>query len=96
MCLKADENPEALPKWNFYLPDEDRSSGWSNHTYCLQFVCEGYGHAAQAAAGEAVMAGRVPEGFLLPEGVVAIRDDFEGSATLEGPKRPLRRVPLSA
>jgi hypothetical protein len=67
--------------WNFYLPDEDRSSGWTNHCYVLQFVCAGYGNTpeeawASAKREEAVDLGFPPE-FLLPDSVVAFRDDAE-------------------
>ena len=67
---------------NFYLPDTDRSSGWSNHTYVLQFVCQGAGgtyreawEAAKAAKAEPFLG--VPEGFLLPEDLVAIEQSAE-------------------
>ncbi len=63
-------------KWNFWLPDEDRNSGWSNHCYVLQLVCHGFGKTPEKAAVEAMRAGRVPEGFH-PDHVVAIRDDVE-------------------
>lgn len=34
----------AIPvPWNFWLPDADRSTGWTNHGYVLQLVCHGYG-----------------------------------------------------
>jgi hypothetical protein len=29
--------------WNFWLPDADRSTGWTNHGYALRLVCHGYG-----------------------------------------------------
>jgi hypothetical protein len=70
-------------KWNFWLPDEDRSAGWTNHCYVLQFVCVGYGATPEEAAREAVTSGRsvddlgVPPDFILPDNVIAIRDDHE-------------------
>jgi hypothetical protein len=70
--------------WNFYLPDEDRSTGWTNHGYVLQFVCAGRGETpadawASAKRNEIPDMG-VPEDFLLPEIVTAIRasDEIEG------------------
>lgn len=75
------------PRWNFWLPDEDRSTGWTNHGYVLQFVCAGYGHTPEEAwesakRGDAPDCG-VPEDFELPEGLTAIRDDAERSVTVE-------------
>jgi hypothetical protein len=68
--------------WNFWLPDEDRSSGWSNHCYVLQFVCAGKG-ATPEEAWESAKRGEIadlafPAGaFHLPDTVVAIRADAE-------------------
>ena len=36
-------------KWNFYVPDCDRSTGWTTHGYVLQFVCDGEGATAAEA-----------------------------------------------
>lgn len=44
-------------EWNFYLPDEDRSAGWTNHCYVLQFVCRGFGSDPATAWNEAIDAG---------------------------------------
>lgn len=70
------------PLWNFWLPDEDRSSGWTNHCYTLQFVCAGRGYTPEEAWASAKR-GEVkdlafPHGdFHLPDTVVAIREDAE-------------------
>ena len=64
-------------EWGFWLPDEDRSAGWTNHCYVLQWVCEGYGDTPAEAWDEAKAAGRVPEGFVLPETLRAIRSRDE-------------------
>lgn len=71
--------PEArVPEWNFYLPDEDRNAGWTNHCYVLQFVCWGHGPTPEQAWGEAVAAGRIPSGYIVEEPpTVAIRADHE-------------------
>jgi hypothetical protein len=64
--------------WNFYLPDDDRSTGWTNHGYVLQFVCEGRGATPGQAWGEVLAAGRVPDGYIVEEPPqVAIRADHE-------------------
>lgn len=84
---KGGFEPAAAPasadatKWNFWLPDSDRSTGWTNHGYVLQFVCAGYGDTPDAAwesAKRAEVDGLgVPEGFHLPDTVVAIREGAE-------------------
>jgi hypothetical protein len=43
----TDETDET--KWNFWLPDSDRSCGWTNHGYVLQFVCAGNGATPEEA-----------------------------------------------
>lgn len=66
--------------WIFYLPDEDRSTGWTNHGYVLQRVCEGVGETPDEAWADAVARGRVPdapEPFADPGGLVAIRENDE-------------------
>ena len=30
-----------MKTFNFYLADEDATTGWSNHTFTLQFVAQG-------------------------------------------------------
>lgn len=67
----------ALTTWNFWLPDSDRSTGWTNHGYVLQFVCQGHGRSPSDAWGEAASRGDVPNDLVLPDRVVAIRDDAE-------------------
>lgn len=69
---------EPAPMWDFYLPDDDRSTGWTNHGYVLQLVCSARGVTAEEAAAAAV----APDGFHLPESVVAIRRDALADATL--------------
>lgn len=59
--------------WNFWLPDADRSTGLSNHGYVLQLVCHGYGATPADAWEDAQSRGHVPDGFELPETVIAIR-----------------------
>lgn len=61
--------------WNFWLPDSDRSTGWTNHGYVLQFVCQGRGTSPAEAWDDAASRGDVPEELTEPDGVVAIRDD---------------------
>ena len=61
--------------WNFWLPDSDRSTGWTNHGYVLQFVCQGHGSSPSDAWDEAASRGGVPEALGFPDRVVAIRDD---------------------
>jgi hypothetical protein len=74
-------------KWNFWLPDSDRSCGWTNHGYVLQFVCAGNGATPEEAwqsakRGELANLG-VPEEFLMPDSVVAIREDAERPLEVE-------------
>jgi hypothetical protein len=81
----TDETDET--KWNFWLPDSDRSCGWTNHGYVLQFVCAGNGATPEEAwqsakRGEIADLG-VPEDFLLPDSVVAIREDAERPLEVE-------------
>lgn len=64
-------------RWNFWLPDEDRSAGWTNHCYVLQYVCRGEGRTAEEAWADAKANGQVPEGFHLPDAGLAIRLDAE-------------------
>ena len=61
--------------WKFYLPDGDRSTGWDNHGYVLQYVCEGYGGDPAGAWQFALDHGLVPDAFQLPDDLVAIRQD---------------------
>ena len=68
--------PVPIP-WNFWLPDSDRSTGWTNHGYVLQFVCQGYGVSPAEAWDDAIARGEVPGDLVLPDRVVAIRDDAE-------------------
>lgn len=49
--------------WTFWLADSDRSAGWTNHCFILQYVCQGFGLTALQAAQEATARGAVPEGF---------------------------------
>ncbi len=68
----------AIPiPWNFWLPDNDRSSGWTNHCYVLQLVCHGYGATPAEAWEDARSRGEVPDDFRLPDTVVATRWDAE-------------------
>ena len=53
--------------WQFYLSDADRNSGWSNHTFVLQYVCSGTGPTPQEAWEDAIANGRVPDGYLKSE-----------------------------
>lgn len=76
------------PRWSFYLPDDDRSTGWTNHGYVLQFVCSGIG-GTPAKAWEN-LTDPVPEQFVLPDQLVAIRDDAEISFVAR--ERPADRV----
>lgn len=69
------------PVWNFWLADEDRSTGWTNHGYVLQFVCAGKGRTpeqawASAQRGEIADLG-IPEDFERPDRVIAIRENAE-------------------
>lgn len=65
------------PVWNFWLPDDDRSCGWTNHGYVLQLVMRGTGNTADEAMAEAVDAGRVPDEFFPEPSLIATRDDAE-------------------
>lgn len=85
--------PDPKTQWNFWLPDEDRSSGWTNHCYVLQFVCAGLGDTP-AEAWESAKRGEVPdlafpEGFHLPDNVIAIREDAEHRTRGSSPRAPL-------
>lgn len=60
------------PRWSFWLPDEDRSAGWTNHCYVLQFVVSGIGDTPEEAWGN--LREPVPEDFCLPASLVATRD----------------------
>lgn len=64
-------------QWNFYLPDEDRTVGWTNHCYVLQFVCHGVGDDPATAWKEAVAAGRIPEHYASGPPTVAIKSEAE-------------------
>ncbi len=44
--------------FNFYCVDDDRTSGWSNHTFILQHAFVGYGMNPEAALTEAMTAKR--------------------------------------
>jgi hypothetical protein len=78
-----DSDPSSAPEaaahvWNFYLPDDDRNTGWTNHGYVLQFVCHGNGATPGQAWDEALGAGRIPDRYLIEEPPqVAIRADHE-------------------
>jgi hypothetical protein len=70
--------------WHFYLLDEDRSTGWTNHGYVLQYVCSGEGETPEQAWESAKRgdAGPVPKDFVLPATLIAIReaDEYEVGA----------------
>lgn len=66
---------DTRPEWHFYLPDTDRSLGWTSHGNVLQLVAVGRGDTAFEAWDTIKLRGDVPEAFELPESVVAIRDD---------------------
>lgn len=70
--------------WNFWLPDSDRSTGWTNHGYVLQFVCEGHGDSPAEAWDDAVERGDVPDDMALPDRVVAIRADAAHELIVSG------------
>lgn len=70
------------PEWHFWLPDDDRSAGWTNHCYVLQFVCTGRGHTPEQAWADAKSTGQIPDDFQLPETVKAIRGDSEHDVTV--------------
>ncbi|HTB50085.1 MAG TPA: hypothetical protein VK701_03840 [Solirubrobacteraceae bacterium] len=75
---RALEAQETRTEWNFYLPDEDRNAGWTNHCYTLQFVCNGFGTGPATAWKEAIAAHRVPDGYDLAEPpTVAIQAEHE-------------------
>jgi len=63
--------------WCFWCPDDDRSTGWTNHGYVLQLVCRGRGRTAREAWANAKAAGVVPEDFELGGGGIATREDHE-------------------
>lgn len=67
--------PQAPIPWNFWLPDADRSTGWTNHGYVMQLVCQGCGASPADAWDDARSRGEVPMDLALPERVVAIRED---------------------
>lgn len=72
--------PGPVREWNFWLPDEDRSAGWTNHCYVLQFVCAGKGETIAEAWTHAIVRNdgrQVPEDFHLPEGLIAIPTSAE-------------------
>jgi hypothetical protein len=85
--------PTNKQTWNFHLPDEDRSTGWTNHGYVLQYVCNGTGDTPQDAWLDALANGNVPEGYQingdydLPS--VAIRDEHEIRLALTMPPKSL-------
>ena len=68
---------DASTRWTFWLPDDDRSTGWTNHGYVLQFVCEGFGATYAEAWEEAKANGRVPDGFHLPDQMKVMRGDAD-------------------
>jgi hypothetical protein len=80
----ASATPDAeVHVWNFYLPDDDRSTGWTNHGYVLQFVCEGHGATPGQAWDEVLAAGRIPDGYVVEEPPeVAISADHEQTVLL--------------
>ena len=41
-------------EWGFYVVDQDRSWGWSNHVCTLGCVCLGYGETPEAGWAEAM------------------------------------------
>lgn len=56
-----------MPKWNLYLSDDDRSTGWTNHCFVLQYVGQGEGDTPQQAWDQLKASGGVAEGYLLDE-----------------------------
>lgn len=62
LALAADSTPG--PEWCFYLTDDDRSVGWTNHGLVLQYVCVGYGATPREAWADALASRRVPSGYL--------------------------------
>jgi hypothetical protein len=72
-----------MRRWGFWLPDNDRSAGWTNHCYVLQFVCEGEGETPKQAWEDAFARDEVPEEFELPDRVIAIPVDAEVPITAE-------------
>lgn len=64
------------PIWNFWLPDDDRSAGWTNHCYVLQFVCGGEGDTPAEAWDNLLPDRPLPGAFIL-EALIAIREDGE-------------------
>lgn len=81
--------------WSFWLPDEDRNSGWSNHTYCLQFVCEGRGDTIEQAWEDAKARDDelgLPESFEPePSRFVVTKKNEERVFETEDFERPVRR-----
>ena len=63
--------------WNFWLPDTDRSTGWTNHGYVLPLVCHGYGKRPADVWEDAQSRGDIPDAFELPDTVIATRWDAE-------------------
>lgn len=75
--MSIDHDAGVPTPWNFWLPDADRSTGWSNHGYVLQFVCQGFGVTPGSAWDDAICRGEVPTDLLRPGRVIAIREDAE-------------------
>src|SRR5262245_25923154 len=86
---------DVYPMWAFWLPDEDRSAGWTNHCYTLQFVCRARGQTPEKAWKDALTLDQVPEGFHLPDVLIAIREDRElrVEVTNKGATRVATRQP---
>jgi hypothetical protein len=59
----AEVRPPEPRQWNFAVVDSDRSSGFSNHTYCLQVAFVGSGDTPEMAFRQAANAGEVPAGL---------------------------------
>jgi hypothetical protein len=59
----AEVRPSEPRQWNFAAVDTDRSSGFSNHTYCLQVAFVGNGDTPEIAYRQAANAGQVPDGL---------------------------------
>lgn len=73
----------APARWCFWVPDSDRNAGWTNHCYVHQYVCEGTGATPEEAWADAKANNLVPEGFILPETLTAIRKDAEQHVAAE-------------
>ena len=78
------------PTWTFWLPDADRSTGWTNHGYVWQRVCDGVGDTVKEAWRNALEEDCVPPEFELPESLIAtkVQDERELFAEDHRPKEP--------